>query len=261
MQNFKLLSIIIVNFKSQHLLEKCVASVYQNLNNQNFEIIVVNNDEEHVLSEVKKKFPSLKILQQSANIGYGRAANQGARLAKGELFLILNPDTELLSNLNAISEIFSDDLEVGALSPKLVDEHGKTQAWIAGEEISLLSLIRNNLGLSKKKKAWESVNKKEVGWVSGAALFIRKEVFELAGGFDEKIFMYFEDVDLCKRLRNLGKKIIYLPDARIIHHGGKSFSEEKRKKNLYYASQEYYLRKHFGKSKAWILKILRLIFA
>jgi hypothetical protein len=260
MQNFKKISVIIVNFRSRHYLERCLASIYQKLENQNFEIIVVNNDKQEKLLDIREKYPEVKILNQAVNIGYGRGVNLGAKEASGEILLLLNPDTELLSNLEFVIRVFFQNREIGALSPRLIDKSGKTQEWIAGKEINLSSTLLNNLGLNTNQKIWESPKQEEVDWVSGAALFIRRDIFEMAGGFDEKIFMYFEDVDLCLRLRDFGKKIIYLPDERILHHGGRSFIDKKLKKSLYYHSQDYYFRKHFGKTKAWLLKVLRKIF-
>jgi hypothetical protein len=90
-------------------------------------------------------------------------------------------------------------------------------------------------------------------------MFIRKELFEKLKGFDENFFMYFEDVDLCRRVRNLGYKILYYPEFIIKHFGGKSFDSKKEQQELYYKSQDYYFQKHFGKIKVNLLKLIRMI--
>ena len=145
MQNFKQISVIIVNFRSRHYLERCLASIYQKMENQNFEIIVVNNDKQEKLLDIREKYPEVKIFNQDVNIGYGKGVNLGAKEASGEILLILNPDTELLSNPEPVIRVFSQNREIGALSPKLIDKSGKIQEWIAGKEITPSSVLLNKL--------------------------------------------------------------------------------------------------------------------
>lgn len=279
------LSIIIVNHQSQEYLEKCLASLESKIKNFNFEIFVVNNgdkepcgmsfralDASQGVEESRDPSASpnilldfaqddMKIINSKENLGFGRACNLGAQEARGEILWFLNPDTEVVSGkISLLLDMFSNNSKVGIIGPRLITEEGKTQEWSAGTETTLWDIIKNNLGFPASKKIWESREKKECDWVSGAAMLVQKDLFQKIGGFDENFFMYFEDIDLCRRASQLGYKIIYYPDFVIKHFGGKSFKNNGEQKKLYYTSQDYYFQKHFGKITAFWVKVLRGIF-
>jgi len=258
----KNLSIIIVNFRSEDYLEKCLASVYKMVSGEILaEVVVVNNDEPDKLTEISKKFPGIKIIHQKENAGFGASNNLGVKIAQGELLLFLNPDTEIFSgNIEEIINEFEKNEKMGVIGPKLLKISGKSQEWSAGLEKNLWDLIRNNTGLIKSQKIWKSEKKIEAHWVAGTAMFTKKELFEKIGGFDEKYFMYFEDVDFCKGVRKAGKRIEYHPHFSVKHYGGKSYEGSDMQKKHYYDSQEYFFKKHYGKWQFVILKLLRKIF-
>jgi hypothetical protein len=253
------LSIIIVNYNSRVYLERCLSSVFAKLKNQNeWEVIIVNNGNERELLGLKDFFPKIKIRQNQRNTGFGGANNLGAQMAQGELLFFLNPDTEMVSqNISQVLDEFKKEPELGILGSKLETIAGVTQKWTAGNEIGFWNVLKNNLGISSDRKYWQSEKKIEVAWVAGTAFFIRKELFLQLDGFDSRFFMYFEDADLCRRARLLGKKVVYFPLFSIMHHGGKSFLERKKQKKAYYQSQDFYFKKHRGFFEQWILKILR----
>lgn len=257
----KQLSIIIVNFQSEHNLEGCIASIYNKLSFSNKEIIIVNNDKGETLEMIKSKFPEIKIVESGKNIGFGRANNLGARNAEGKFLLFLNPDARILSEkMEAVFEEFNKDGNLGAIGARLVTKEGKIQEWSAGEKIDLFDILRNNLGFPKNKKIWTSPNKREVAWVAATALFIRRSLFEKIDGFDEKMFMYFEDIDLCTRIIGLGYKVLYFPNFSVLHLGGESYKNRKDQKRHYYASQGYYFKKHCSKPEYYAIKMLKVIF-
>lgn len=262
MSKFNQLSIIIVNFKSQRYLKNCIASVYSKIVSKiETEIIVINNDTSENLAEIKKDFPQVKIINNSSNIGLSAAWNQGENLAGGQIIWFLNPDTEITSdNIEDMLVEFEKKENVGILGSGLVDLKNKKQAWSAGKKISLWDTILNNFGAIKSRKIWESEVKVEADWVSGASLFTRKDCFEKIGGFDEQIFLYFEDVDFCQRARTLGKKVLYFPEFKIRHLCGGSHINKKEQKAGFYESQDYYFKKHLGAFQLAGLKILRKIF-
>lgn len=262
MPNFKKLSIIIVNYQSDNYLKGCLASIFKQNLEVVFEVIVVNNDLPEKLKEIREKFPAVLWVEARKNIGFGAGCNLGASQSQGDWLLFLNPDTELKSRLLPIKDYLEKNQEVGAVGAKILKTNGKIQEWSAGAEISSWNLIRNNLGLTKGKALWESQQPRETFWVSGAALFIPRKIFLETGKFDENFFMYFEDNDLCLRIRKGGKKVVYFPLVTILHFGGKSFSQakEKKQKQFFYQSQEYYFRKHLGKFQVFWLKILRKVF-
>lgn len=258
MPNNKKLSISIVNFKSKDFIEKCLVSVFEKIKSIDFEIIIVNNDESEDLAEIQEKFPEIKIVDHKINVGFGAGHNLGAKEAQGEILFILNPDTEILDDMSPAVRLF-DNEKIGVVGPCLITEDGKVQKWSVGVETSIGDILKNNLGIPESGKLWKSQKTKEAGWVSGAALFIRKNLFDELGGFDKNFFMYYEDEDLCKRVREAGKKVIYFPAVKVRHWGSKSVQGKKTQKKYFYEAQEYYFKKHLGKLQTGILKILRKI--
>jgi len=255
----KKLSIIIVNYRSEQSLKRCIASIYNYLN-FDFEIIVVNNDSREKLQNIIKEFSEVKIIQNERNLGFGKAVNLGAEKAEGSYLFLLNPDARLVDGkLRDALEISRRNEKIAVIGPRIINKEGQTQEWICGFETSFLDLIRNNLGASRSRKIWNRPKKIFVHWVSGVAMIIDKKIFKDLGGFDEKFFMYFEDLDLCKRIKNCGKKILYFPELEIFHESGGSAENKQQQKKYYYESQEAYFKKHFGKTKAFLVKTLRKI--
>ncbi|MCD6149363.1 glycosyltransferase, partial [bacterium] len=173
------LSFIIVNYRSERYLKKCVASLFDKIKDVNFEIIIVNNDENNLI-----ELENAKIINPKKNVGFGKANNIGAQKAVGEFLCFLNPDTLLISeNIKEIVKEFEKDSEIGAIGPKILNKFNKSQEWSAGTKVNLWDLIKNNLGFKKSRKIWESKIKKEADWVSGAAFFIPCSLFLKLGGF------------------------------------------------------------------------------
>lgn len=258
MLNDKKLSISIVNFRSENFIEKCLASVFKYFPAQELEVIIVNNDEKENLEEIKKTFPEIKIIDHKKNVGFGAGHNLGAKEAKGEIILFLNPDAELEGYVEPVINLLKDE-KVGIVGPRLLDSRGKTQKWSAGMETSLGGILKNNFGFPAGRYIWKSKKNKSAGWVSGTALFIKKNLFEEIGGFDENFFMYYEDEDLCKRVREAGKKVVFSPEVEVRHLGGKSAICKKTQKKYFYESQDYYFQKHLGGWQLVALKFLRKI--
>jgi GT2 family glycosyltransferase len=221
-------------------------------------VIIVNND-----ACLKKDFSSeMRIVENSRNVGFGAACNAGAKIANGDILWFLNPDTEVISeNISKIIREFKQNDKTGIIGPRLVDEKSNIQEWIAGKKVSLASIILNNLRYKKDKKIWQSAVPVTCTWVTGGAMFVRSKLFEKLGGFDEKFFLYFEDVDLCKRAGEKGNKVVYFPEFAVRHLGGGSSLDKKKQKKEYYAAQDYYLQKHFSKTQAGLIKYLRTIFS
>ncbi len=255
----KKISILIVNYRSEKYLEKCIASLYLKIKNKiEAEILIINNDSKTKLIKVAKKYPSVQIINSQKNIGFGAGHNLGVKQAQGEFLFFLNPDAEILSvNIQKIITLLENNTKIGILGGKLIDDFGVVQKWNAGAQLDFKELIKNNLGLTRSKNFWQSQTKQEVDWVSGAALLIRKNDFIKVGGFDEKFFMYFEDLDLCRRIKNQKKQILFYPDLLIKHEGGKSYSNPKKQKKDFYLSQEYYFEKYSNSIITSIIKTIR----
>lgn len=260
-ENSQKLSVIIVNFQSKRYLDNCLASVFAKIKSQiNIETIIVNNDENEDLSSVISRFTDVRLIDNKKNVGFGRANNLGVKFSSGEFLLLLNPDVEIISdNITEVLDEFKDNGQVGIIGGGLIDPTGKSQEWSAGTETGIFDIAKNNLGFPESKKIWQNNKKTQADWVSAAALFISRDLFNQLSGFDEKIFMYFEDMDLCKRAKKLNKKVIFFSSFKVRHHCGGSHNSLKDQKKSYYDSQEYYFKKHKNRFQYYCLKLLRVI--
>jgi GT2 family glycosyltransferase len=255
------ISIIVASYRSERYLKNGLASVYDKIASQaSCEIIVVNNDAHESLAEIRSLFPDVKIIDHKKNIGFGAANNLGAKMARGRYLFFLNPDSEIISdNIGQVLDEFESNEDIGAIGSQLINYNGKIQEWSAGFEASLPDLIRNNLGRPRSRKIWRSREKIAADWIAGTAMMVKKELFKSVGAFDNSFFMYFEDMDLCKRIRIHGKRIIYFPGFKIKHLEGGSYQNQHRQKKNYYDSQEYYFKKNRPKFEYWAVKIIRKI--
>jgi GT2 family glycosyltransferase len=256
MQTIKL-TIIIVNYNSRTYLEECLASLFEKTDFKLFEIIIVNNGKKNELAGLTDSFPFVTIIQTENNLGFGSANNLGAKKACGELLFFLNPDTKIIfADFQKIYEKFQTNPNIGIAGVRLIDENGNQQRWGLGAEVTLKQIFKNKLSLQNHSK---NETQKDPDWISGTALFISKKLFNKLNGFDEKFFMYFEDVDLCKRARKSGNKVVCFNDFSILHYGGKSYYQKNTQKKQYYLAQDYYFKKHFGNTRLFWLKFFRLI--
>lgn len=260
----KKISVVIVNYRSKKFLPNCLASIYDcffSLPKESFEIIIVNNDPSEELTEIEKIFPKIKIVHNRKNSGFGSANNLGFNASCGELIWFLNPDVEVLHfDANKILSVFERNEKLGIIGPRLVDFSKKTQPWSAGSEINLFDLVGNNIGFPRSRKIWENGGPVAAAWVSGAAMLIRRTSFEKAQGFDPNFFVYFEDIDLCRKVRENGEKVMYFPEFSVKHFGGGSSASKESQKTEYYKSQDYYFKKHSGPVVSFAVRILRWAF-
>ncbi len=256
-------SFIIVNYRSADLLSDWFTSLPNTgLLPDEYEVIIVNNDtnEKEKLDTLQAQY-GFKLIHAESNLGFGSACNRGAKESSGEIIGFINPDTRFVSgDLHRVSNRFRNDSTLGIIGLRLTTRDGATQAWSAGIETSLWDILRNNLGFPKSRSLWESTEPIEVDWVSGASLFIPKNLFQEIQGFDEDFFLYFEDADLCKRLRQAEKKVLYFPGISLIHISGGSSSSNRSQKKHYYASQDLYFSKHRPKWEGLGVKTLRNVF-
>jgi len=241
-------SIIIINYKQEDLLKKCLASVYSILKSEPFEVIVINNSGEDKLPAFN--LPNFRIIE-SENYGYAAANNIGAGKAKGKYIFFLNADTEIKNDfLSSFDKEFGEK-EFGAAGLKLTYPGGGFQPSCYLEN-NFFNEIKNKrlekifkTGSEEEKKKIENEYNgiKKVEWVSGAAFIVKRNVFESAEGFDERFFLFYEDADLCKRLSDKGFGIYYYPFGEVVHLKGenanKSFNDityyfSKKSQILYY---------------------------
>jgi len=260
------LSIMTLNFKKKELTLSCVKSLYQQYKKQfernEFEVIVVDNFSEDdsvtfLKKEFKKnKFVNLNFYQNSENSGFGSGNNFGAKYAKGQYLLFLNNDTTVWDGgLLGMIDAMDSRTYIGILGGKMENEN-KTPQPSAGKFYSLFNVVLLLLGLQRFGITVEIPTKiKKVDWVSGGSMMIRRSLFEKIGGFDDKIFMYVEDVDICFRAKKLGFLTYYYPYVSIIHAGQGSSDRTFAVINIYRGLITFY-KKHLP---YWQLVILMCI--
>ncbi len=255
MPNKPTTSIIIVNYQSQKELSRCLNSLDQFLAtpNHTFEVVVVNNDEEKLNLNEKIKLP-LTIINSSFNSGFGAGSNLGAKKARGKFLFFLNPDTELTDDsLKKMIYYLRSNKKIGITGAKIIEASRKApQPWTSGAKTSIWNILFRNTF----NKPWNKKQPVSVDWVSGTALLLKKSFFNQIGGFDENFWMYFEDQDLCLKAKQQNKRVHFFPHCQVLHHNGKSWKNNKSKKDSYYQSQKYFFKKHHGKINNWLLSLI-----
>lgn len=267
-------SVIIVNYNTKELTKNTIRSVINKTKGVDYEIIVAdNNSQDDSVEELKNTFQNkITIIESKQNFGFGKANNLAIKQAKGKYVFLLNSDTKLINNtIKIFYDYMEQNEQVGLCCGNLYDEQDVPQ------ESCDMHLYRNTVlsyflwrlfGICKhifyKKKVMDfnySNKVKTVAWCLGADMFIRKNVLEKTGLFDENIFMYYEDMDLCFRIRKNGYLIKSLPQAKIIHFGSKSSNGIK---DIEEESMSYWyvMFKYFGKKTYFIyldrqLRLLR----
>ncbi len=254
-------SIIIVNYNTRELLKDCISSILGVTKGCNYEIIVVDNDSHDGSVEMLNDFfPSVITIKSPENLGFGKANNLGSKHANGRYLFYLNSDTVLEND--AVSEFFrfaeNSEEKIGALGCILTGPDGTT-CHSYGKMITPWNELKSSMAryLRFLKPKWltkpEKVNRPlSVDYVTGADLFVPREVFEKTGGFDPDYFMYCEEVDWQKRMNDLSLKRLIIPGPEIIHlEGGsdngnvKSWSATRVANIL--RSRKLYYSKHFNK--------------
>ncbi|MBU1326626.1 glycosyltransferase family 2 protein [Patescibacteria group bacterium] len=255
------LSIIIVSYNTKKLLGACLDSVKKSLKGADFdwEVIVVDNVSHDGTREmIAEKYPWVRTILNKENVGFGRANNQGMREAKGDVLFLLNSDTVILDN--AISKLLSFQKKhpTSFVGPKLfnVDRSPQTSCgafFRLPVVFASLFLKGDYNGLVR----WSPNKIKKVDWVSGAAFMGPKKLFFDDLLFDEKIFMYMEEIDLLYRACKKGYDTFFYPNSKIIHIGGGSSPTRRKEPVLHiYRGYQYFYAKHYGNQKLTILKFL-----
>ncbi|HMS66025.1 MAG TPA: glycosyltransferase family 2 protein [Ignavibacteria bacterium] len=237
------LSIVIVTWNSEQEISGCINSIIENTASINFEIIVIDNDSNDKTAEVLKSFDKikscdLKLIFNSNNFGYTKACNQGIEIAMGENIFLLNPDTQFTLNCaELLMKKLNEDAGTGGIAPQLLNEDLTIQKSCRTFpryfdifcEMTLLSRIfPDSELLSNWKMNYFSHNEeRSVEQPMAAALMIKKKVLDEVKNFDDRYSMFFNDVDLCKKIRDKGYTILFFPEARIIHQKGVSIYKDR----------------------------------
>jgi GT2 family glycosyltransferase len=226
---------IVVNFRTADLTIRAVESL---LLDGVDEVIVVENGsgDESVeeLSSWTEGRTRVTVVVSSENLGFGQGVNLGVRSATGELLLLLNSDAVIQrGGTSALTSVLAVEPAVVAVAPEVVDERGRAQVDAHGVFPSLRALA---LRTNRRPPATDRPD-----WVSGVAMLIRRDAFDAVGGFDSRFFMYFEDVDLCRRLRERGGDIRRSAAATVIHAHRQSRTSDAEFFRQYFAAQDVYV--------------------
>lgn len=229
------LDIIIVNFNSTDHLLRCLKSLYNSLQNFPANIFVQDNASTDDIDRVTSAFPQVILSKSKHNMGFSKAVNDALAKSSAPYVAILNPDTYVKDNFfESITSYMAEHFDIGIIGPKILGSNGDVQGSARSFPSPLTAFFGRTTILSKlfpknrissqnilTTKA-DGITPMEVDWVSGACMLVRRKAIETVGLLDEGFFMYWEDADWCRRMRNAGWKVVYFPKASIVHYVGGS---------------------------------------
>lgn len=258
------LSVIIVNYNSRDFILTCIQSVIDNIQVSHQIIIVDNHSTDDSVELIKSEFPQIRIIENKKNIGFAAANNQAFHAVDGDYILLLNPDARMETTISETLSYMDKNPVVGALGCKLVYPNGNLQYSI-GLEHHPARLILSWFGLGRILP-WDLLRRvqthnkwyaftHEVDWVSGAFLLTRKKTWRTAGGLNEKYFMYMEDVDFCRKVRDNGEKVVFYSHMVAVHDEGMGRKWLGRKTlNRVCSSYLIYVKQYYGNSGKWVVQ-------
>ncbi len=239
----ELVSIIIVTFNNQETINNCLDSLLK-LRNKNEIIVVDNSSTDKTFERLNKYTKEIEIIALPQNLGFSKANNLGVKYSRGDYLLFLNPDTQVLSldSLNLLRETLESNSELGLIGPKLVLESGQTQKTVRNLPSALNAFKEYILGSKGAYDFYlpESEGLAKVESVVGACMLITKKIFLKVGGFDERYFLYYEDLQLCKDLKDKGFSIGYLSTVSFKHSLGASGKNQPTNKLLTQSAKKYH---------------------
>ena len=221
------ISVVVVSYNVRAPLRRCLAALAGA-----YQVVVVDNaSRDDSVAMVRRDFPGVQLIAQAHNGGFSQAVNRGAAVSDGDALLLLNPDAELApGGLAALGAALQARPDAWALGARQLDADGNLQlTW--GRRPSLVGelwrrtlqrrLDRGQHGVGRWLD-WRMRRAQRVPWVAGSCLLVRRQAFARVGGFDERYFLYFEDIDFCLRLGRAGGAVYYDPSVSLLHHRGRS---------------------------------------
>jgi GT2 family glycosyltransferase len=259
------LTAIVVSYNDRENIGRCLSSIRTGSEGSAAEVIVVDNASSDGSPDlVAADFPSVRLIRSTENLGFARANNLAIRRSRGELILFLNTDAALQEGtLAALLAELRRNPRTGIVGPALVNDRGGFQVSFGGRVGFLSELFRKTvLNRYWARRLRRDRTRRKAGWVSGACFLARRRALEAAGFFDEDFFLFFEDIDLCRRVGRAGWEVVFLPEARAFHKGGATTAPRRLRSRLAYReSQILYYRKHASRFSQLLLRLyLRLAF-
>ena len=229
------LSTVIVNYRSREPLLQCLGALEADVGGLAHETVVVDNDpRDGALPEAERRFPGTRGIPNAENVGYARAINQGIAATSGEFVLAMNPDCVLEpGSIPALIAWLRAHPRTAIAGPRILDSDGTLQYSARSfpdhltflfNRYSLLTRLFPNNPWSRRYLLtdWDHRSVRDVDWLSGACMLVRRAAIENVGGMDERFFMFNEDVDWCRRMKLAGWTVTYVPEAQVVHHIGAS---------------------------------------
>jgi N-acetylglucosaminyl-diphospho-decaprenol L-rhamnosyltransferase len=257
-------SAVVVSYNTRDELLRCLGSLDAGAGPA--ETIVVDNaSRDGSAAATRRAFPAVRVIENADNLGFARATNLGLRAARGELALILNSDAEVRPETVAtLARVLATRPGVAVLGPRTVSGDGAIQVS-AGPHLRplaewrqrrLVRGVRRRDPAALRRAEAAFAREHEPSWVSGSCMMARRAALEQVGLFDEGYFLYEEDVDLCVRLRAAGWRVLYTPEAVVVHHLGRSMARDPYRARLEYErSHIRFYRKHNGWPAAAALRL------
>jgi hypothetical protein len=267
----KRIDIIIVNYNSTHYLLKCLDSIHHHLKKEiKADIHVIDNASAENADIVKKVFPGVMVHKNRTNVGFARAVNQCMAETVAPYILILNPDTIVGEGFfDSMLGFMSENPHVAVAGPRIMEANGMVQGSARAFPTPLTALFGRNTMFSRLfpdnpvtarnvlTGCGDMKNPRPVDWVSGACMLVRRRAVCEVGMFDDGFFMYWEDADWCKRMSMKGWRIVYFPEAVIVHHvGGSCGNGDIRPLMAFHKSAYRYFCKHSPYGDSGFIKIL-----
>ena len=264
-----MLSVIIVNWNVRDLLRECLRSIEAGKGGLSLEIIVVDSaSSDDSVAMVRSEFPSVHLIACTENVGFPRGNNLGLQEARGDYLLLLNPDTVIVDDaLAVLVSYLQANPDVGVVGPQLLNLDGSVQSsrrrfptaatgffestWLEGLAPGIL---RRYYALDLPDDATADVD-----WLTGACIMVPRSPYEAVGGMDEGYFMYSEELDWCRRIKESGRRVVYYPAAQVIHHVGKSSEQAVTARHINFNQAKLrYFRKYHGRFMVAVLRVFLL---
>ena len=268
-------SVCIVSWNIKELLRDCLNSLKAQAGDVRYETIVVDNASRDGSAEmVRREFPWVKLVDPKANLGFGRANNLAYKHSTGRWVLLLNPDTVVLDRaIEKLVKFADEHPEAAAVGGRTLKKDGvsleRSCCWgspglwpLFCKSLGLHIIFKNSAIFNREAMDyWQRDSVREVGVITGCCLMIRREVYEQTGGFDDHFFMYAEETDLCWRMREDGGRLVFCPEAQIIHLVGESAKKATRNR-LFHINRALLklFRKHYGTAYMMLANFLMCVF-
>jgi GT2 family glycosyltransferase len=268
-----LTTVVVVSYNVCNLLVRCLASVFASEGANLAEVLVVDNDSQDGSADaVRSSFPDARLIANPSNRGFGAANNLALAMASGDQVLLINPDAELEPGaLDRLTRVLWSEPEIAVVGPRLRYADGTQQSSRRRFPTPLTALLESTLvqqcwpnnPVARRYYAADRSDdlQQDVDWLVGACWLVRRAAFESMGGFDERFFMYSEELDWCRRARAAGWRVVYCPGATVVHREGKSSEQHLgRRARNFQESKSRYFEKYYGFGAGIALRVVLLAF-